>query len=189
MLISIAGSQGTGKSTLLDVLGHHFPVVSRKTSRSILTDWNVTLSEVNNNRDLTIKFQDEILARKMADEKEAVESNDIFFTERTFADLFTYALVALGKDNEYSDWLDEYYFKCSHAQDQYAGVFYLEAGHFKPVEDGVRGVNQHYSRMVDNVMYEYTREFTSTAKYFNKISTPHIDERVQLVLQYTNTLK
>ena len=188
MLIAIAGSQGTGKSTLLSELNKYYPTVTRKTSRSILTDWNVTLSQVNNDRDLTIRFQDEILARKIADEKEAVESLGLHFTERTFADLFTYALVALGKDNEYSDWLDEYYTKCSAAQDQYVGVFYLKAGHFKPVEDGVRGTNQYYSRLVDNVMYEYTHEFTSTSKYFQNLTSSDLDQRVESVLQYAQQL-
>lgn len=181
MLSSISGSQGTGKSTLLDALP--YKKITRKTSRSILTDWGVTLSQVNNDRALTIKFQDEILKRKLDDEAEAVASSDIYLTERTFADLFVYALVAIGKDNEYSDWLDEYYLKCVEAQSRYDNVFYLKAGHFQPVNDGVRGVNQHYSRMVDMLMLEYTQRMGSRPVMIND---PHLTFRIHAVESYLN---
>ena len=189
MLISIAGSQGTGKSTVLNELAKTYPTVTRKTSRSILTDWDVTLSQVNNDRELTVKFQDEIIKRKQHDEKFALESSDIYFTERTYMDLFTYALVAIGKDNQYSDWLDDYYIKCAAAQESYKGICYLTAGHFKPVEDGVRGVNQHYSFMIDTMLLDYTLSSrpTSSAKIF-QIHTPYIDERVQQVLTYAREI-
>lgn len=182
MLVAVSGSQGTGKSTLIDALSPHYPSITRKTSRSILADWNVTLSEVNNNHDLTIKFQDEILKRKLADEATSVESSDIFITERTYADLFVYALVAIGKDNQYSSWLDDYYWKCMAAQDTYSKVFYLTGGHFDPVHDNVRGSNKHYSHMVDMLMLDYTREMLGTSKSFVVVNTPSIEERVDIVL-------
>lgn len=185
MLAAISGSQGTGKSTLISALQPHFQVITRKTSRSILTDWNVTLSEVNNNHDLTIKFQDEILSRKLADEAEAAaDPYKTYLTERTYADLFVYALVALGKENQYSDWLDEYYERCTKAQDTYNSVFYLSAGHFNPVHDGVRGSNKHYSHLVDMVMLDYTIEMCGTSKQFRIVNTPSIDERVSLIRSY-----
>lgn len=178
MLASIAGSQGTGKSTLLAALADLYPQISRKTSRSILSDWGVSLSEVNNNRELTLKFQDEILARKIADEADAVASDKWHLTERTYADLFTYALVAIGKDNEYSDWIDEYYHKCVAAQATYREVFFLTAGHFAPVNDGVRGANKHYSRMVDRVMFDYTKEMFPA---MITIDTPDLEKRQDIV--------
>lgn len=179
-LFSVAGSQGTGKSTLLSAL--NVPTIERKTSRSILSDWGVTLSEVNNNRELTVKFQDEILARKIADEAEAVSSSTISFTERTYADLFVYALVAIGKDNEYSDWLDAYYQKCCEAQSSYDRIFYLTGGHFQPVYDGVRGINKHYSVMVDMLMSEYTKRMDVGAGLV-VINTPDLNKRVTIIKQ------
>lgn len=158
MLYAVAGSQGAGKSTVLSALTEKgYPSISRKTSRSILSDWGVSLSEVNNSRPLTIKFQDEILSRKFDDEQEAASSKDIWFTERTYMDLFTYALVAVGKDNEYSDWIDDYYFRCLEKQEYYNHIFFLPGGKFAPVHDGVRGSNQHYQRMVDMTLQYYTR--------------------------------
>lgn len=176
-LIAISGSQGTGKSTLINALPYNN--ITRKTSRSILSEWGVTLSQVNNDRPLTIKFQDEILQRKIEDEWEAADSSEMYVTERTFADLFVYALVAIGKDNEYSDWLDDYYLRCEEAQHRYGWVLYLTAGHFKPVYDGVRAVNQHYSWMVDTCMLEYTRRMSNGD--VSIIDTPSLEERVARV--------
>lgn len=192
MFIAVSGSQGSGKSTILKELkqvrltdpNDNYPqqvkVVERKTSRSILTDWNVTLQEVNDNHDLTIKFQDEILLRKYNDEAVAANSQELWFTERTYADLFTYALVSLGKDNTYSDWLDDYYKRCMRFQQQYDHVYYLKAGYFNVVGDGVRGAGKHYSRMVDLVMLDYTEQMTQGSK-FDIIRTPDIDERVAII--------
>jgi predicted ATPase len=177
-LYAIAGSQGTGKSTLLAAL--NVLQITRKTSRSILSEWGVSLSQVNNDRTLTVKFQDEILARKIVDERWATETDQIVFTERTYADLFVYAVVALGKDNEYSEWLDEYYLRCVEAQRTYSGVFYLTGGHFQPVYDGVRAVNKHYSRMVDLTMYEYTCNMSPSV---TPIHVADLDERVHIVME------
>lgn len=182
MLLAVSGSQGAGKTTVLNELTKAgYQVIERKTSRSILSDWGVTLAEVNNNHDLTIKFQDEILRRKVVDEIAAANSANVWFTERTFTDLFVYALVALGKDNEYSEWLDGYYTKCLEAQHRmYGAVFYLTAGHFQPVNDGVRGINQHYSKMVDLTMSHYTGLMTPSVNLC-VINTPYIDERVSII--------
>ena len=161
MLIAISGSQGSGKTTVLKQLKRFgFPIVERKTSRSILTDWGVTLSQVNNDHELTVKFQNEILARKHEDEFEAVNSKEIWFTERSYADLFTYALVSLGKDNEYSDFINSYYVHCFQNQPTYSAVIYLNAGLFTVEHDGVRGSNQYYSKMVDLTMREFTEQMT-----------------------------
>ena len=55
-----------------------------------MNEWGVTLSEINNDRDLTVKFQDEILQRKIDDDKDAANTVDrIVFTERTLADFST----------------------------------------------------------------------------------------------------
>lgn len=188
MLISVCGAQGSGKSTILSELrslGHN--VIERKTSRSILDDWGVTLQQVNADRDLTLKFQDEIIKRKYEDELAAVQSNEMWFTERTYADLFTYALINLGKDNDNSDWLDNYFETCKKYQQSYSKVFYLKSGMFNVVYDGVRGANQHYSNMVDLVMWDYTNQLSSifssaalTKVY--KITVPDVDERVDFIL-------
>ena len=153
MLFAISGSQGSGKSTVIATLkARGYPVIERKTSRSIMNEWGVTLSEVNNDRDLTVRFQDEILQRKIDDDAEASKDpSRIYFTERTLADFFAYALIAIGKDNEYSEWVDDYYLRCLKAQEAYNHNFFLNP--ISTIEhDGVRGSNQYYASMVDAVI-------------------------------------
>ena len=182
MLVAISGSQGSGKSTILsEIRDRGFPTIDRKTSRSILEDWNVTLQEVNNNPVLTIKFQEEITKRKFEDEKKAIKSSVLHFTERTHADLFTYALVSLGKDNQYSDWLDLYYEECMSYNQHYEKVFYLRAGHFNIEHDGTRGSNQHYSRMADLTMLDLTQQMVHNSK-LSVIETPDLLQRVSIII-------
>lgn len=181
MLVACSGSQGSGKSTILAELEKQGKrVVTRKTSRSILAEWDKTLSEVNSVPELTIQFQEEILTRKFQDELAAITSQELFFTERTYADLFTYALVALGNDNQFSDWLDSYYIRCMQYQQMYTSVFYLTAGHFNVVKDGVRGDNRHYSRMVDLIMRDVTQQMTP-AGTLTVINTPSLTDRVGII--------
>lgn len=186
MLVAISGSQGSGKSTILDEIRKlGFPTVDRKTSRSILSDWGVTLSEVNNDPELTIKFQDEIINRKFDDERHAIYSSDLWFTERTHADLFTYALVSLGKDNDFSDWLNGYYIRCMEHNQHYAAVYYLRAGQFNVVHDGTRGSNVHYSRMVDLTMLDVTQQMIHTSK-LTVVETPDLTQRVNMIVTQSN---
>lgn len=185
MLVAVSGSQGSGKSTILKALeAAGFSCIKAKTSRSILADWNVTLQDVNSDFDLTVKFQDEIIKRKSMDERNALNSQDIWFTERTYADLFTYALVTLGKDNRFTDYLREYYISCMRLQQSYDLVYYLKAGHFAIESDGVRGAGEHYSRMVDLVMYDFTNQMTHTS-ILTKIDTPNLDQRLALITAQT----
>jgi len=181
MLVAVSGSQGSGKTTIINQIQQHgHYVVERKTSRSILEDWNVTLQEVNNSHELTIKFQEEITKRKVRDELDAIECSDLVFTERTHADLFTYALVSLGKDNSYDSWLNDYYRTCMHHNQAYAGVFYLRAGQFNITHDGTRGSNMHYSRMVDLTMLDATRQMVHTSK-LTVIETPDLTQRINII--------
>jgi len=159
MLVAISGSQGSGKSTLIrELVKKGYKAVERKTSRSVLTDWDVTLDEVNTDMDLSLRFQDELLHRKTNDENEAVLSKDIWFCERTYMDLFVYALINFGKLNEYSDWVDLYYDKCQCLSQKYELVWYLRNGNFEVEHDGVRGSNRHYSTMVDATLLRFTNE-------------------------------
>lgn len=181
MLVAISGSQGSGKTTLIQKLKEHgFNIIERKTSRSILSEWGVTLQEVNNDRDLTIRFQNEIVERKFQDEQHAIESPLLYITERTYADLFTYALVSIGKDNDFSDWISEYYKRCISKQQLYSMVYYLKAGHFIPENDGVRGISVHYSRLIDTAMLDITTQMSLPGK-INLIETPCLDQRSAII--------
>lgn len=188
MLVGISGSQGQGKTTVcnnLQQLG--FNVVQNKTSRSILNDWGYTLDEVNRYAPLTVKFQDEVLRRHIEFNREAASGDKINFSERTFADIFSYALFVVGPFNKYDTWLNEYYEKCKAAQNMYSKVIYLSGRTYKPQEDGVRSINIHYTSAVDTLIYSYIKDFCrhergAPERCFT-IKTPDHDERIKQILE------
>lgn len=154
MLVALSGAQGSGKTTVLNnlkTLG--FNIVERKTARSILSEWNTTLDAVYRDPVMTVKFQNECLIRKQADEAEAVASDQLWFTERSYADVFTYTVLTIGRYNEYDAWLNSYFDSCKTLQARYLAVYYFEGGAFKTEDDGVRGFNQHYVRLVDETLF------------------------------------
>lgn len=188
MLVALSSSQGAGKTTILKSLKDlGFHIIERKTSRSILNEWGIPLEEINRDPSLTIKFQEEIIKRKYEDDISQHDqmSDQIIFTERTFADLFAYTMAAIGSQNTYSEWINNYYEQCMLYQQCYDKVFYLKAGHFNVQPDAVRSTNHHFSRMMDLVMKEYTIQMSGPTVEI--IDTPMLDERVRIILYRTLT--
>lgn len=183
MLIAISGSQGSGKSTVLNELkGLGYPVIERKTARSILDEWGVTLDVVNANFDLKLAFQDELVRRKYQDELDATLSTEVYFTERTYSDLFTYSLISFGQYNKFDEWLDKYFETCQTFCHSYEHVFYIKSKFFNNIEkDGVRSINRHYSRLIDHTMLDITRQMIYNDK-ITIIETPNLAERVDIII-------
>ncbi len=191
MLIALSGVQGSGKTTVLNGLKDlGYNIIERKTARSILADWDLTLEQVYDDRETSKRFHDELLTRKLNDELDAVQSNNLYFTERSFADVFTYACVCLGHFNTCSAWLNQFYINCKSANASYLGVFFLNAPNNLPTEDdGVRGINPHYVKQVNDIVSRVSREFKSNGNdYYNPIVNPllevthnQVDQRVRFV--------
>ncbi|MNE29703.1 hypothetical protein D3C80_1231940 [compost metagenome] len=95
-------------------------------------------------------------------------------------DLFVYTLINLGKHNEYSTWLDAYYDKCLENQQHYDGIFYVRSGLFDVSHDGVRGSNQHYSKLVDLTLEHYTVTSRSPLD-IHTIDVANLDRRVDFI--------
>lgn len=149
-VVTVSGSQGQGKSTVLDTISKMgYSVVERKTSRSILKEWGFTLNEVNRYPPLTRAFQEEILRRHMESMKPLVDDDKMHFMERSFADIFSYALLAIGSFNEYNDWMEDYWYRCLEAQSLFHKVYYLTGRTFVPQDDGVRSTNRFFGETVD----------------------------------------
>ena len=188
MIVAVSGSQGCGKSTVVDELHKKgFDVIQRKTARSVLADWGMTLQQVNADFDLTTKYQDELFNRKVLDER-VMDKHHLVFTERSYADLFSYALITLGKENRYSDWLNTYHSKCMYAQQAYSHIFYLKSGYFSTKHDGVRGSNHHYSRMADLIMADCTAGMTLSSK-ITTIDTGCLEQRVNGIMYMSEKLQ
>ena len=182
MIFAIAGSQGCGKTTVLQELkARGYNVVERKTARSILDDWEVTLDEVNTDIQLKMKFQEELFQRKISDDLQHVDDDAIWFTERTFVDLFGYTVMNIGQYNECSEFLDNYHIVVTKAQNHLDGVFHLLGGLFDVQEDGVRSVNQHYSTAIDLTFRHFTQTMTSSPVY--ELEMKDLNERVAFIEQ------
>lgn len=186
-IVGISGAQGQGKSTTIDEVikadPDNFSKISAQTSREILNEWGYKLSDVNAYIPLKINFQNELLKRHrrilFSYKNNLPSENKFFLVERTFADIFTYALVTVGPFNQYSAWLNQYYEKCKEAQKIFSAVIYLSGRDYVPEDDGVRSINTHFSNMVDNLVVKYNREFSFNTLF--QITDPYLYDRVSQV--------
>lgn len=189
MIIAISGSQGQGKSTVLKKLEEDgYDVLPNKTSRTILSEWGLTLNEVNKYAPLTKKFQEEILKRHFDYIKGFIASKNICFVERSFADIFTYCMFQLGSFNEYSDWINDYYLRCQSAQAAYGAVIYLSGRTYIPESDGVRSINPHFTIAVDNLIKLHLNSFECPTTKLIEISEPSLEKRIELIKNIVNTV-
>jgi predicted ATPase len=192
-LVGISGAQGQGKSTTINELAKQEGFIRSEvqTARSILTGWQLTLNEVNKYPPLKVRFQEELLRRH----EQAITLNPVTKTlehgivliERTFADIFVYAMVSLGAYNDYSDWLEDYYRRCAKAQEEhFEHVFYLTGRqNYTPEEDGVRSTNKFFASMVDHQIAYHSIKMGNC----HYVDTPDLNERVQRIIDVCTNLK
>lgn len=181
MIYSVSGAQGSGKTTILNELSKQgYNVISRKTARSVLKEWQLTLPEIYNNNTLMRKFQLELVERKRLDEEDKIMSSDIWFTDRSYVDLLTYSSIILGPKQENAEWLDEYYQKCKEYQKHYQKVFYIEPLPFV-VSDGTRNTSIIYSDIVDTIIQRFLKKFNASKT--ETVSKIENKDRVQEILK------
>ena len=194
-IIGISGSQGQGKSTTINAAleeNDNIHTLNIQTAREALTDWGYSLTEVNSFMPLKVKFQEELLARHCNSLGFPREWDGVYLVERTFADIFNYALVSVGPFNDYSEWLNDYANRCAAAQEKYFDhVVLLSGREYVPEDDGVRSVNPHFSGLVDYVIQTYTIKFGWDGKENDKVSflnVPDLDKRVEFILDLCNKI-
>lgn len=183
MIISISGAQGQGKSTILASLKENgYSVIENKTARSVLADWNLTLDQVYNDKPLAVKFHDEIITRHNEYCMDNYNSKDVMFIERSYADIFSYALAIIGPHNEYSEWLNSFHDKCQDYQSKMSGIMYLSGRTYIPEADGVRSTNQHFSTMIDSSIKKYLKDFADTTGTHLVYSVNYADHKCRMAM-------
>lgn len=186
-IMGISGAQGQGKSTTINELvkecPEKFSKINIQTSREILQEWGYKLHEVNSFIPLKVRFQDELLKRHrrtlQSYKNNYPSDGQIFLVERTFADIFTYALVTVGPFNDYSAWLNNYYEECCQAQSIFSSVIYLSGRDYIPENDGVRSTNEHFTKMVDALVQKYSVIMGGNGLHF--VKEPYLYDRVSLI--------
>lgn len=181
MLYAISGTQGSGKTTILNELKRQgYNVIGRKTSRSVLLDWNITLDDIYNDHNLMKRFQDEVINRKINDESEKIKSKDLWFTDRSYVDLLAYSSIILGYNDNNKEWLDEYYQLCRKYQKLYTKVFYVEPLPFI-IGDGIRGTSVIYNEIIDMIIKGFLSKTKSS--HIENITMLSNNDRVKELLK------
>lgn len=188
MIFAVSGSQGQGKSTTLKHLEDRgYNVLPNKTARTILQEYGMTLNEVYLDKQLTVKFHNSIIEQHAMYCQPYINTTDIVFIERSYADIFSYALSILGPFNEYSDWLDAFYIQCRTLQDTIKATYYLTGRQIAPQADGVRSTNRHFAANLDSLILKTANDFS----YYNIKRTVTVScteplERVSMICEDIN---
>jgi hypothetical protein len=192
MIVGFSASQGQGKSTVLSSLTESgYKVLGAQTSRNILKEWGLSLAEIDEEPKLREKFQEEIISRHFNTIAPFLEGPEIYLVERTFADIFTYALLSMGSYNEYNSWMNDYFSRCAEYQANFSKVFFITGLEKSKLEDdGVRSINEHFSTVVENTIRHYLTEMSSqNLTQVIDVNTPSHSARLEIIFNKLDELK
>lgn len=189
MIVGISGAQGQGKTTVIKKLVELYPDeyydFSIQTSRNLLADYDLTLDQINKYLPLKVQYQDRLFRNHLGSIKGSGQATTlkgkVRLIDRTFSDIFVYALVSVGAFNEYSVWLNSYYEDCKNAQKELDGVFYLTGRDYTPEYDSVRSTNIHFSSMVDQLIRKYTFGFANSNGIVEMVEESDLEKRVEII--------
>lgn len=183
MILALSGAQGQGKTTLLKTLETKgYNVEYNTNARNTLIEMGMTLTEVYSNPESAKEFQDRILVGQEQIDNRLNKLDGVIITERSYADIFTYALFALGNLNTYDKWLSDYYDKCVALQCNYNHVVFLTGRIYTPEDDGVRSTNTQFGNSVDLVLEHYTRELCSFPTTYRHLAYTDMDMCVNSII-------
>ena len=138
MLIAISGPSSCGKTTLLQTLIQEqnnltdsflktpFQVLNRQFARELLLKLNLNIQRDFHSLEVIKNFQEELLEYKLEVEKEFFESDDLWFTERSFLDFFVFFKLYLQQFPDQSLDLSSYKTRCIELSKRYKSIIYLE---------------------------------------------------------------
>lgn len=186
MLSAITGSQGQGKSTTINHIcsdGIITKIVSN-TAREVISKFfkGDTLEKIYSCPEKTVDMQELVFENHYNLLKQYKEDKNYFIVERSFADLYTYALLRIGALNSYNQWLQEYKHKCHEAQRIFSNIFFLTGRTYTPEFDGVRSVNHDFSSIVDLTLKKTLHELNSESN-IEIIDNPDLDYRCMKIIE------
>jgi hypothetical protein len=197
-VISISGTQGAGKTTMLAELKNRgWKVDDYKVSRDVQKSlgWD-SLDRVLDSVDAMLEFQTTVWEKKFAHDKELAafgSEDDIVLVERSFADIFSYTKMWCDKHTGMSDeqkkwFITDYAPVCKLSQVIYSGVVYVPLmRHIKWVDDpnraaleDVEAFNNHATSFINDMPIEIPRMF---------ITMKTVKARANQVEQFLNSIK
>jgi hypothetical protein len=165
-VFAVSGAQCTGKSTLLDSLSKVYHVDDLKVARWAISEIGKPLYEINQDVDLTIHFQEKILAKKIENDSKLRELTDTtVFVERCFADIYAYAETWSAhfkhqrQKDKYDKWLKTFHQQCLSWMSLYDGVIFIPSGKFDHVDDGVRAKADTQDEISNSIRSMITRHW------------------------------
>lgn len=186
MLSAITGSQGQGKSTTINKVCSSGIVtkIESNTAREVISKFfkGDTLENIYSCPEKTMNMQELVFQNHFNLLKQYKDVPNYFIVERSFADLYTYALLRLGALNSYSTWLQEYKHKCYEAQRIFSNIFFLTGRIYTPQFDGVRSVNQDFSSIVDLTLKKTLHELNSESN-IEIIDSPDLEYRCMKIIE------
>jgi predicted ATPase len=194
MLIAVSGTQGVGKTTLLNELKKiDYSVDNFKVSRTVQQELGfATLNEaVSSDWNTMAKFQDTIMSRKFANDcaLSTLKTNDIIFVERSFIDILAYTEkwnFQLATQLWHNKWMNVYREQCLDMQKIYDGLIFVEHHEKIPFEDDVNRADKYSQHQIQTRLKELAEIVdlpTLVIKEYN------LNTRVQEVINFTETLK
>ena len=179
MRICLAGSGGTGKTTLLTKLNEDldYPVIQEG-----IREWLV-----NNNfddfKDMepsdVVKMQSEVMDGKIRQESKLKD----FISDRTTLENLSYGLRWIGStSNENDEWMETYINRAmDHAKDNYDIVFICPWGIFDIEPDGTRSSKKYYQYMMQAIIEYHLYGLWTSGKsniHIHKLESVSLAERV-----------
>jgi nicotinamide riboside kinase len=169
MKIAFMGTQGTGKSTLLELFLKDNPNYTRSINmqRILKTKFNIginTEASFNSQYALSAHYATEVNAHKD------------YIADRSVIDTFVYAKASNNITSVELKYIEEIFEK---AVEDYDIIFYLPI-EFIPPEDGLRVIDLEYRNLINSLMEEYKE------KHYHKIITLKgtIEERYTKMISF-----
>lgn len=158
------GTQGTGKSTLVDLFLSENPHYNRSFNIQRILNSKFNLS-INGGADYMTQFA---ISSHYACE---VNAHEDYISDRTIIDTFVYAKTCNKISSEELHYIESIFEK---AVEDYDYIFYLDI-EFRPPEDGVRITDDSYRETVNGYFKEYLKKYPNIIQLSGSIQERYED--------------